>query len=269
MQFIVPGFILENINRNTYAPMEDQNTHHARYAVIPYEVLTDPALAPNDKIVYAFISNLSNQAGYCWASNHYLGEVAGISHKTIQDVLRRLEGAKHINRVMTPEGRKIFIAHTPGHSRQSGPTLPGIRDTPPGNPGPNNLSVINQSNITPPILSDRVPKKMNEEQKAFLYEYVPAFERLTGKTVKKQKTQIAKSAFASFKARLREGYTVAEITQALENACADEHHTQNGLKWITFDFILRPKKLEMHLTGPSAGEKTIKRNIFTETPTKA
>ena len=44
------------------------------YAVIPATILFDKELKPNEKLLYAVITALSNKEGYCYASNTYLGE---------------------------------------------------------------------------------------------------------------------------------------------------------------------------------------------------
>ena len=47
------------------------------FAVIPATVLFNNELKPNEKLLYALITALSNKEGYCYASNKYLGEKLG------------------------------------------------------------------------------------------------------------------------------------------------------------------------------------------------
>lgn len=47
----------------------------AYYAVIPATVLFSKDLKPNEKLLYAVITVLSNKEGYCFASNKYLSEL--------------------------------------------------------------------------------------------------------------------------------------------------------------------------------------------------
>ena len=54
------GIILNEENRIGY------------YAVIPATVLFNKELKPNEKLLYAIITVLSNKEGYCYASNTYL-----------------------------------------------------------------------------------------------------------------------------------------------------------------------------------------------------
>ena len=53
------------------------------FAVIPATVLFNNELKPNEKLLYALITALSNKEGYCYASNKYLGEKLGVDHKTV------------------------------------------------------------------------------------------------------------------------------------------------------------------------------------------
>ena len=63
------------------------------YAVIPAKVLYDKDLLkyPKSILLYGHIANLSNQKGYCWATNKYFMEQLGVkSATTITDYLNLL-----------------------------------------------------------------------------------------------------------------------------------------------------------------------------------
>ena len=53
------------------------------YAVIPATVLFNERLKPNEKLLYALITALSNKEGYCYATNKYLGEKLGVDPVTV------------------------------------------------------------------------------------------------------------------------------------------------------------------------------------------
>ena len=53
------------------------------YAVILATVLFNERLKPNEKLLYALITALSNKEGYCYASNKYLGEKLGVDPVTV------------------------------------------------------------------------------------------------------------------------------------------------------------------------------------------
>lgn len=62
---------------------ENESNRIGYYAVIPATVLFNKDLKPNEKLLYAFITALSNKEGFCYASNKYLGEKLGADHKTV------------------------------------------------------------------------------------------------------------------------------------------------------------------------------------------
>lgn len=53
------------------------------FAVIPATVLFNNELKPNEKLLYALITALSNKEGYCYASNKYLGEKLTVDPQTV------------------------------------------------------------------------------------------------------------------------------------------------------------------------------------------
>jgi hypothetical protein len=84
------------------------------YAVITADVLYDKTLTSRQKILVAVISNLSNEKGYCFASNNYLAEICNTSIRSIQRDLNVLEGL-YIGKVMhlKSNGEVDYRALTP------------------------------------------------------------------------------------------------------------------------------------------------------------
>ena len=64
--------------------------NHNWYAVLPANILLNRDLSDKQKLLIALISNLSNERGYCFASNKYLGECLGCSESTIKDNIKIL-----------------------------------------------------------------------------------------------------------------------------------------------------------------------------------
>ena len=80
------------------------------FAVIPATVLFNNSLKPNEKLLYALITALSNKEGYCYASNKYLGELLNVTPRTITRLISVLINE---NLIMTNynevHDRQIFI----------------------------------------------------------------------------------------------------------------------------------------------------------------
>ena len=62
----------------------------AYYAIIPAKVRYDPELRPNAKLLYAEITALANERGYCFATNGYLADLFGITDRTARDLIAQL-----------------------------------------------------------------------------------------------------------------------------------------------------------------------------------
>ena len=86
------------------------------WAVLPSAVRYDRELPSTAKLLYAEISALTDQKGYCFAPNSYFMNLYGISERTLQDHLRSLKVRGFI-RILDGEGgsgrRKIFAGINP------------------------------------------------------------------------------------------------------------------------------------------------------------
>ena len=78
--------------------MDEKEKYVGAFGVIPNAILYDKRLKNGEKILYTFISSLSNKNGYCFASNTYLSEVVGVTKNTIKIYLKKLEDLNYINR---------------------------------------------------------------------------------------------------------------------------------------------------------------------------
>lgn len=87
------------------------------FAVLTAQVLYDTKITDTQKILYAIVSNLTNETGYCYASNGYLAEILNCSQETIRRHLSALEVAGYIYRHKSKkEGREqrlLYLNTTP------------------------------------------------------------------------------------------------------------------------------------------------------------
>lgn len=98
------------------------------WAVIPAVIRRDDQLPANAKLLYGDLSALTNEAGYCYASNEYLMGLYGWSDRTVQRLISALEDRGYI-RVEQVQGieRRIYCgiqlgAGTPDRSVGRPPT---------------------------------------------------------------------------------------------------------------------------------------------------
>ncbi|QCD62854.1 helix-turn-helix domain-containing protein [Tenacibaculum maritimum] len=68
------------------------------YSIIPAPVRYDKRLTPNAKILYAEITSLTNQLGFCYASNKYFQDLYQVSKQSINTWLKQLEEYGYIKR---------------------------------------------------------------------------------------------------------------------------------------------------------------------------
>lgn len=86
------------------------------WAVLPASVRYDEELSSSAKLLYAEISSLTGETGYCYATNEYFSRLYGLTERTIIRLIRELAVAGWI-RVEDDEGgrrrRKIYAGLNP------------------------------------------------------------------------------------------------------------------------------------------------------------
>ena len=96
--------------------MELDQAKPSYWAVLPAAVRYDPKLPANAKLLYAEISSLTDQKGYCYASNAYFIRLFELCERTIIRLLRALEAAGYIT-IEDDQGgrtvRKIYAGVNP------------------------------------------------------------------------------------------------------------------------------------------------------------
>ena len=66
------------------------------YAVIPANIRYDEKLIPSAKLLYGEITALTNDRGYCWATNDYFSRLYSVSKKTISTWIKSLNDSGYI-----------------------------------------------------------------------------------------------------------------------------------------------------------------------------
>ena len=99
------------------------------YAVIPSTILFNNDLKPNEKLLYAVITVLSNKEGYCYASNAYLGKLFNVIPHTISIWVSNLKnkGFLYVDIITDEKGeviqRRIYPNDTPYVINKTGGTF--------------------------------------------------------------------------------------------------------------------------------------------------
>lgn len=74
--------------------------------------------------------------------------------------------------------------------------------------------------------------------------FLAKFNSITGKKAK----VVNEKCKRQVRARLSEGYTKADIVEAITNCSKDKYHIETGYKYLTLEFITRADKMEMFTT---------------------
>lgn len=90
------------------------------YAVIPANVRYDKDLTANAKLLYGEMTALSNEKGYCWATNSYFANLYNVKNETISRWVSQLIKKGYISSVIiykngTKEidSRRLYIGNIP------------------------------------------------------------------------------------------------------------------------------------------------------------
>lgn len=81
------------------------------YAVIPANVRYDKTLPPLARLMYAEITALSNQYGYCFANNEYFIGLYDVTDRTVRNWIKALEDKGYITKsyiVISKKKRRIL-----------------------------------------------------------------------------------------------------------------------------------------------------------------
>lgn len=77
--------------------MNEETLNKSYYAILPANVRYDKRLKDKAKLLYGEITSLTNEKGFCWASNSYFAELYDISKGTVSKLLAELKNYGYIN----------------------------------------------------------------------------------------------------------------------------------------------------------------------------
>lgn len=100
------------------------------YAILPAYVRYDSDLSSTSKLIYAEITALCNERGYCWATNKYFSELFTISIRQVPRILNQLVEKSYIKIVIENQTkRKIYLTNTHDKNVMGGMTkMSGVHD---------------------------------------------------------------------------------------------------------------------------------------------
>ena len=98
--------------------MENQELPKSYYSIIPANVRYDETLVANAKLMYGEITALSNQKGFCYASNNYFAQLYKVTPQAISKWINQLASKEYIAIEYIQDGktrteRRIYIVDVP------------------------------------------------------------------------------------------------------------------------------------------------------------
>lgn len=196
------------------------------YGIIPSNVRYDKRLTPNAKLLYAEITALCNDKGYCWANNKYFADLYEVSTTSISKWISSLIEFGYLTSTLNyKEGTKeilnryLRLVTYPIEEKLNTPIEEKLKD----NNTINNNTINNKYNIN----FDKLLSFLNSK---------------TGRNFK----IINEATKKKYYARLKEGYTKDDILKAITNAIQSDYHKENGFKYLTPEFFSRADKLNMY-----------------------
>ena len=189
------------------------------YSVIPATVRYDSNLTPNAKLLYAEITSLCNEYGYCWATNDYFSKLYNVSTTSISKWISSLVQNGYITtEIEYKEGSKqilkryIRIIKNPIEEKLNTP-LTKVKYPIEEKLKENNKNIILKKNIYIVEIIDYLNEKAGTRYKP---------------SSKKTKDLV--------NARLNEGFEVQDFKKVIDNKVND----WKGTEWEKF---LRPETL--------------------------
>jgi hypothetical protein len=212
---------------------ENQEPPHGNWmAVIPATILFDNKLNDRDKIIYAIISNLTHERGYCWATNKYLAQKLDCTVITVQRALKKLSDRNYLDievlRNESGTSRIIRLENYQNITVQKGVSKKKRDGTSKMIQGHSKKdthnNIIEYNSITKNSNTSGVNEKTTSKLLKFINDrYSRNFRKINANRLKM---------------RLKT-YSLDEILMAIENAHADKFHIDSKFKYLTPEYFTR------------------------------
>lgn len=206
------------------------------YAIIPAHIRYDSELVPKAILLYGEITALTNQKGYCWASDEYFANLYNVSIRAVQKWLSSLEKGGYIHRDVQRKGERIvrryikladgnediFHNMTNESSRTYGTKVPEVNEQKFRENNTDNTTVNNTNNKT---LSKAKPLESDLENR--FNSIWKSYPKKEGKA----------TAFKAYKKAVKKGVTDETIKTGIANYVKqrqgeDPKYTKKGSNWF-------------------------------------
>lgn len=225
--------------------------HKSYYAIIPANVRYDTELTPNAKLLYGEITALSNERGYCWASNDYFAELYDVTTRQVKRWVKSLIDRGYIDSSLTyKEGTKevdkryLRIAYnndkkdtTSGQKRHEGSDK---KDT------YNNTVINNTSNNT-------------NEYKEHIEEIVSYLNHTCGTSYRAASKDTQKLIIA----RIKEGYSVEDFKTVIIKKNREWSQNKDMVKYLRPNTLFG-NKFESYLNQIEVPRTTIEGHVVSD-----
>ena len=84
----------------------DEKVKSGYWSIIPYYVIQDTEIRPNAKIMYAVISSMIKQTGYCFAEDDFFQDLFKMTKRGINNLISDLERRQYIHVEMLSSGNQ-------------------------------------------------------------------------------------------------------------------------------------------------------------------
>ncbi len=203
----------------------DSNTG---WCIIPPWVMADRNLTMAEKVLYGRILGLSDKHGYCYASNNWLGEQVGMDGRSVRRSVTSLQAKGYVRRV-------VFGADNRTSKRAIYPRMATLHPQDPESSPQDTMSSPPRTDCPPPqdIESSQVRDEgeSNRGTHTDVQQVFEHWQQVTGK----HKAKLTNDRKQKVQARLREGFSVDELKEAVDGLAKSAWHQGDNPQGKRYD----------------------------------